>query len=375
MIASLRRTLAVFRKELVQMRRDRLTFAIMLAIPIMQLLLFGYAINTDPRHLPAAIEARDHGPFTRAIVSAMQTSTYFDVETSVTGEGEATKLLARGEVDFALVIPEGFEAALLRGEQPQLLMEADAADPVAIGGPLGAFPMIVERALTPLLAEAGVEAREAPPYELVIHRRYNPAGVTAYNIVPGLLAVILTMTMAMITAIAITRERERGTMETLLATPVRPFEVMAGKIAPYVGVGYIQIAILIGAGTFLFGVPFTGGLAPLLAGASLFIVVNLALGFLISTVAKSQMQAMQMTFFFFLPSILLSGFIFPFDGMPVWAQWLGEGLPTTHFIRLTRGVVLKEAGFADITRNLWPMGVQLAVITGLALTRYRRTLD
>jgi len=357
------------------MRRDRLTFAIMIAIPIMQLILFGYAINTDPRHLPAALDVRDDGPFTRAVVSALHASSYFDLEPIADGPEAADRLLKTGAADFVIIIPEGFERELVRGERPQIVVEADAADPVAIGGPLGAMPTILERALTPMLRDAAGAGPSPPPWELVIHRRYNPAGITAYNIVPGLLAVILTMTMAMITAMAITRELERGTMEALLATPAQPMEVMIGKIAPYVGVGYIQVAIVLVAAVALFGVPLTGGLAPLLLGATLFIVVNLSLGFLISTIARTQMQAMQMTFFIFLPSILLSGFIFPFEGMPVWARWIGEALPTTHFIRLTRAVVLKEAGFADIVGHVWPMLAQLAVIATLAINRYRQTLD
>ncbi|MBA4801105.1 MAG: ABC transporter permease [Euryhalocaulis sp.] len=372
---SFSRIFAVLKKELVQMRRDRLTFAIMIMIPIVQLTLFGYAINTDPRHLPTLLDIRDDGPFTRAIVSTLHTSTFFDVTRVVGSAAEGDEALKTGAADFVVIIPEGFERALVRGERPQIVVEADATDPVAAGGPVGALPVLLDRALSPLMEEAALAAPDPPPWDLVVHRRYNPAGVTAYNIVPGLLAVILTMTMAMITAIAITRELERGTMETLLATPARPMEVMIGKILPYVGVGYIQIAILLIAGVGLFGVPFTGGLAPLLLGATVFIVVNLALGFLISTLARTQMQAMQMTFFFFLPSILLSGFIFPFEGMPLWARWLGEALPTTHFIRLTRAVVLKDAGFTDIVNQIWPMLIQLTVITTIAVNRYRQTLD
>jgi len=359
---------AVLAKEFVQMRRDRLTFAMMVAIPIMQLLLFGYAINTDPRHLPTLVEMGDAGPASRAIIHAMENSRYFDIRGTVTrAEGEAA--LKNGDAVFVLTIPPGFERDFARGDQPQLLLDADASDPVAAGAGAGALPQIVQQALKPY------QSPSAPAVETIVHRRYNASSRTAVNIVPGLLGVILTMTMVMMTAIAITRETERGTLETLLTTPARPLEVMVGKITPYIFVGFIQVVVMLAGAHFLFGVPFTGNPIAFVAAVALFILVNLSIGFFFSTIARSQMQAMQMTFFMFLPSILLSGFMFPFYAMPGWAQIIGEILPNTHFLRAVRGVMLKGGGFADIWMNLVSLVVILGVVATLALKRYRRTLD
>jgi ABC-2 type transport system permease protein len=373
---SFARAIAILVKELVQMRRDRLTFAIMLGMPVMQLLLFGYAINTDPRHLPTVIERREDGPFTRSLLAGMSQSTYFDIVAVVDRAGEGERMLAAGEASFVVVIPEGFERRLVRGERPQLLIAADASDPVAVGGPAGAMTEIAARAFRPHL-EGALQSLAAtpPPYDIVVHRMYNPAGITSYNIVPGLLGVILTMTMVMITSIALTRESERGTMETLLATPVRPLEIMLGKTAPYVTVGVVQTVLVLIAGALLFKIPFTG--SPLAFGlaVTVFIFANLMLGYLISTVVRTQMQAMQMTFFVFLPSILLSGFMFPFAAMPAWAQALGEGLPMTHFLRVVRETVLKGAGMGEVMGDITPLMVILGVLTALALLRFRRTLD
>lgn len=370
------RALAVFVKELVQMRRDRMTFAMILAMPVLQLLLFGFAINTDPRHLPTVVEWRDDGPMTRSFIASLQASTYFDVVAVVTRAGDGDRLLRRGEATFLVVVPEGFERKLVRGERPQILIAADASDPVAAGGPISALNEIARRAFAPHFegALAGLSP-QPPPYEIVAHRRYNPAGVTAFNIVPGLLGVILTMTMVMITSIALTRETERGTMETLLATPVQPTEIMLGKTLPYVIVGVAQTALVLVAGAAMFHIPFTGSPLAFVLGVGLFIFTNLMLGYLISTAARSQMQAMQMTFFVFLPSILLSGFMFPFAAMPGWAQLIGEGMPLTHFLRLVRAVVLKDAGVADVWPNIAPLLAILAAFTILALARFRRTLD
>ena len=367
--ASLSRVAAILAKEFIQMRRDRLTFGMMVGIPIMQLLLFGYAINTDPRHLPTFVEMGDTGPAARAIVQAMETSDYFDIEGVISGPDEADRLLREGEASFILTIPPNFERDLLRGDNPQLLLDVDASDPVAAGAGTGAFPSIVQEALIPILGERQL------PVEPVIHRRYNPAGRTALNIVPGLLGIILTMTMAMMTSMALTKEAERGTLETLLATPTRPLEVMAGKIAPYIFVGAIQVILMLAGARLLFGVPFLGDPVAFTLAVALFILVNLSLGFLFSTVARSQMQAMQMTFFVFLPSILLSGFMFPFHGMPGWAQAIGQVLPTTHFIRAVRAIMLKGADFADVIPDLWPLALIFCVIATLAMLRYRRTLD
>jgi ABC-2 type transport system permease protein len=370
------RVLAVFLKELVQMRRDKLTFAIIMIMPIMQLVLFGYAINNDPRHLPAVIELREDGPLTRSFLASLQASTYVDVTAVVTDHERAEAMLRSGEAAFLIEIPEGFERGVVRGERPQILIAADASDPVAIGGVIGAVERIAQTAFAPeFVGPLSYLAPSPAPYEIVVHRRYNPAGETSFNIVPALLGIILTMTMVMITSIALTREIERGTMETLLSTPVRPIEVMIGKTTPYVFIGAAQVVIVLGVGTFLFQIPFTGSLLAFLAAVALFIITNLMLGYLISTAARTQMQAMQMTFFIFLPTILLSGFMFPFRAMPGWAQALGECLPITHFLRAVREIVLKGAGFADIAGDMWPMGLILLVLASVALLRFRQTLD
>ena len=370
------RVFAVFLKELVQMRRDRPTFAIMVMMPIMQLVLFGYAINTDPRHLPAVVELREDGPMTRAFLASLSASTYVDIiaVTRTAQEGEA--MLRSGRATYLISIPEGFERRMVRGERPQILIAADASDPVAAGGAISAIERVAQSAFAPEFeGPLSFLARAPPPYEIVVHRRYNPAGVTAFNIVPALLGVILTMTMVMITSIALTRETERGTMENLLATPVRPLEVMIGKTTPYIGVGAVQVAIVLIVATTLFRIPFTGSFLAFLIAVTIFIFANLMLGYLISTVARTQMQAMQMTFFIFLPSILLSGFMFPFRAMPGWAQAIGEALPITHFLRIVREIVLKGAGLPDIVGDLWPLTLILLVLGTLALLRFRRTLD
>ena len=370
------RVFAVFLKELVQMRRDRPTFAIMIMIPVVQLVLFGYAINTDPRHLPAVVEMRDDGPLTRSFLASLRASSYVDIVAVTPRADEADAMLRSGRATFLISIPEGFERRLVRGEHPEILLAADASDPVAAGGAVGAVQAIAQQAFTRDFQGSLAFLAPAPPaYQIIVHRRFNPAGITAFNIVPALLGVILTMTMVMITSIALTRETERGTMENLLATPVRPIEVMIGKTTPYVGVGAIQVVIVLLVATLLFRIPFTGSLAAFLVAVSLFIFANLMLGYLISTVARTQMQAMQMTFFVFLPSILLSGFMFPFRAMPVWAQAIGECIPITHFLRIVREIVLKGAGFPDITTDLLELLVILGVLSTLALARFRRTLD
>lgn len=373
---SLHRLMAVLAKEFIQMRRDRVTFAMMVAIPIVQLLLFGYAINTDPRHLPTLVEVADESALARAILSGMATSGYFDFEGIVTSPAEGERALRDGRALFVVAIPPNFERDMIRGAQPDILVAADASDPTAAGGAVGALSGIVETAVAetlhgPLAASAG----EPLPFGTVVHLHYNPEGRTSTNIVPGLLAVILSMTMVMITAVAIVRESERGTMETLISTPVRPVEVMVGKILPYVLVGYVQTFVFLVMARLLFDVPFDGSAAAFLIGFNLFIVTNLALGFLISTVARSQMQAMQLSFFTILPTILLSGFMFPFAGMPGWAQALGTMIPATHFLRLTRKVMLKGATVADTAGDmLWIAGL-LLLISSLAVRRYRQTLD
>ena len=367
---------AVLTKEFVQMRRDRLTFAMMVGVPIMQLILFGFAINSDPKSLPTAVLAADNSVYARTLVRAIENSGYFRVVRNLSSEAEADRALAMGTVQFVVSIPENFSRKLERGERPVLLVEADATDPAATSNAIAALLTINQNALNRDLAGALHDLQyPVPAFELRVQRRYNPEGITQYNIVPGLLGVVLTMTMVMMTSLAVTREYERGTMENLLATPVRPIEVMIGKIVPYIIVGYIQVTVILLAAKLLFAVPMLGSLALLSVVLILFIAANLAIGYTFSTLAKNQMQAMQMTFFFFLPSMLLSGFMFPFRGMPQWAQWLGEALPLTHFLRIVRGILLKGNGFSDIAPNMWPLALFLLIAGTIALTRYRETLD
>ncbi len=373
---SFSRLLAVMVKELIQMRRDRLTFAMMVGVPILQLILFGFAINADPKRLPTAVLTADASPFARSLTAALGNSGYFDIGRAVADEAELDRLLATGQVQFAVTIPVGFSRDLQRGERPVLLVEADATDPAATSNALSALAVIARQALDADLVGPLAGLRAAPdPIELRVHRRYNPEGITQYNVVPGLMGVVLTMTMVMMTALAVTRERERGTMENLLAMPVRPFEVMLGKIVPFIAVGYVQVLLIVGAARLLFGVPIVGSLLLLSAVLVVFIAASLAVGFTFSTLAKNQLQAMQMSFFFFLPSMLLSGFMFPFRGMPGWAQAVGEILPLTHFLRIVRGILLKGNGFADIVGELTPLLAFLLVVTVVALKRYRQTLD
>ena len=373
---SLKRWWAIVTKEFVQMRRDRLTFAMIIGIPLMQLILFGFAINSDPKHLPTAVLIADQSVFSRTIIQALENSGYFRIVRMADNEAEIARLLALGEVQFALTIPTDFARQLVRGERPVLLLEADATDPAATSNALGVINTLVQTGLDRDLSGKLQPLRgRPPPVELRVHRRYNPEGITQYNIVPGLMGVVLTMTMVMITALAITRERERGTMENLLATPVRPIEVMVGKIVPYILVGYIQVSLILAVAHFIFAVPLLGNLALLLGVTLLFIAANLSLGITFSTIAKNQLQAMQMSFFFFLPSILLSGFMFPFRGMPVWAQHIGEILPLTHFLRIVRGILLKGNNLEEIWSQLWPMALFMSVVIMLGLLRYRETLD
>jgi ABC-2 type transport system permease protein len=370
------RVLAILIKEFRQMRRDRLTFAMLVGVPIMQLVLFGYAINTDPRHLPLAVVAADHSPVARAFVAGLQNSQYFDLAAFPSSEREGDRLLEEGDVQFLLVIPAGFGRRVERGERPALLLAADATDPAAAGNALAALEPIARQAQARELAGTLAPlAPRAPAFEVRIQRRYNPEALVRYNIVPGLIGVILTMTMVMMTSLAVTREIERGTMENLLATPARPSEVMIGKIVPYIVVGYVQVSLVLAAARLLFDVPMLGSLVLLSSVLILFIAANLAVGFTFSTLARNQLQAMQLTFFFFLPSILLSGFMFPFRGMPRWAQWIGEALPLTHFMRVVRGILLKGNDLAQVAPNLWPIALFMLLAGVVALLRYRETLD
>lgn len=371
-----RRFWAVIAKEFIQMRRDRLTFGMMVGIPMLQLVLFGFAINADPKHLPTAVLAADHSAFSRTLIWGLRNSGYFDVVLEVEREAEVRGLLDRGEVQFVVHIPVDFERRLLRGERPAVLLEADATDPMATGYALAALNSVIGMAFDRDLQGPLARLRGGPgPVELRTHRRYNPENNTQHNIVPGLMGVVLTMTMVIITALAITRERERGTMENLLSTPVRPGEVMIGKIVPYILVGYIQVGLILLAAKFLFRVPFAGSLTLLLVVMLLFITANLAVGITFSTIAQNQLQAMQMSFFYFLPNILLSGFMFPFRGMPGWAQAIGEVLPLTHFVRIVRGILLKGNGLPQIWPELWPIVLFMLVMLSLGIKRYRQTLD
>ena len=371
-LASLTRLHAILTKEFIQMRRDRITFAMMLGVPVMQLLLFGFAINNDPKHLNAALLPLGHGHYSRSVVQALETTGYYSFTHIAGSAAEAEALMARGDVSFVVTIPGDFDVRVDRGEVPQILVEADATDPAASSGAISALTTIASRAL---LRERDMNAAAPPQIDAVIHRRYNPEGISQYNIVPGLLGVILQMTMVMMTAMALTREIERGTMENLLAMPGSPFELMLGKILPYLVVGAVQVAVVLTAAKYLFAVPFVGSLQLLLTGVLLFVLSLTLLGYTISTFARTQMQAMQLAFFFFLPSLLLSGFMFPFGGMPQWAQYVGEIFPLTHFLRVIRAVMLKGAEWPAIADEMAVLVVFILAYAGTALLRFRTTLD
>ncbi|MCG5235573.1 ABC transporter permease [Xanthobacter oligotrophicus] len=368
----LRRVGAMIVKEFIQLRRDRVTFATMIMIPLLQLILFGYAINTTPRHLPTAVFAHENTDASRAILAALRNTAFFAFVKEAGSAEEAEHMIRAGEVLFFVEIPAGFERALRRGEQPQLLVAADATDPVGSANALAALAGVVGSAL---VRERFVDAAGAMPFEIVQHRRYNPAGTSQLNIVPGLLGTILTMTMLIYTALSVTRETERGTMESLLSMPIHPVEIMLGKIIPYVLVGIVQAILILGSGMVLFGVPLEGSAIFLAAATLLFITANLSIGYTFSTLAQNQLQAVQMSFMFFLPSILLSGFMFPFSGMPAWAQWIGEGLPLTHYLRMVRGILLKGSGFGDLKVDAVALVALMLLAMGIAVARFRQTLD
>ena len=370
------RVFAMLGKEFIQMRRDRLTLGMLIGIPLMQLFLFGYAINMVPRHLPTVLSVADPGPMSDSLIAAFDNSSYFEVVKATNSPSEARRWLAEGKASFVIEIPVNFSRDLVRGAKPNLLVEADATDPAAGAYATAAVPGLVNSALRDdLVGPLAARAQPAPPFNVVVHNLYNPENITQYNIVPGLLAVILTMTMVMATSIALTRERERGTYENLLAMPTRPVEIMIGKITPNIFVGAFQTALVLTVARFIFHVPMIGSFGLLAATAVVYIMALLAVGYTISTVASNQMQAMQMTFFFFLPSIMLSGFIFPFRGMPVWAQWIGEALPITHFLRIVRGILLKGNGPGEVWPDVWPMILFLFAAGFIAVRRFRRTLD
>ena len=375
-VFSLGRLAALLAKEFIQMRRDRITFAMMLGVPLMQLVLFGFAINNDPKALPAALVATSNDHFTRAMVSALETTGYYRFDHVATSAAEAEALIQSGEVAFVVTIPADFATRIARGNRPQILIEADATDPSASSGAISTLGTVAQQAL---LRELGLEAAAAraaaDQLEVVVHRRYNPEGISQYNIVPGLLGVILQMTMVMMTSMALTREAERGTMENLLAMPASPLEIMLGKILPYLVVGAVQVIVVLAAAKLLFGVPFAGSMTLLMTAILIFVLSLVLLGYTISTAARSQMQAMQLTFFFFLPSLLLSGFMFPYRGMPGWAQVLGEIFPLTHFLRVIRAIMLKGADFTAVSFEVGALVVFILAYAALALLRFRRTLD
>jgi ABC-2 type transport system permease protein len=367
-----RKTWAMLVKEFIQLKRDRVSFAMIIMIPLVQLMLFGYAINTNPRNLPTAVLMQESTDLSRSILAALENTKYFRVTQLPHSEAEVDELLASGTVLFAIEIPAKFERSVRRGDKPAMLVIADATDPVASGTALGALNMVLQTALS---HDRAVPASPTMPFEIRTHARYNPAAVTALNIVPGLVGTILTLTMLIFTALSVTREIERGTMENLLSMPITPVEIMLGKIIPYVLVGFVQAALIIGIGVTLFGVPIVGSLAVLAALSTLFIATNLSIGYTFSTVAQNQLQAMQMSMMFFLPNILLSGFIFPFAGMPIWAQWIGETLPLTHYIRIVRSIMLKGSNLSDLHYDAIAMFVLMLIAMTIAVTRFRRTLD
>jgi ABC-2 type transport system permease protein len=367
-----RKTWAMLVKEFIQLRRDRVSFAMIIMIPLVQLMLFGYAINTTPRNLPTAVLMQESSDLSRSILAALENTKYFRVTQLPHSEAEVDQLLASGKVLFAVEIPANFERSVRRGDKPAMLIIADATDPVASGTALGALSEVLQTALS---HDRDVPSNAAMPFEIRSHARYNPAALTQLNIVPGLVGTILTMTMLIFTALSVTREIERGTMESLLSMPISPVEIMLGKIIPYIIVGFVQAALIISIGVILFGVPIVGNLAVLAALSTLFIATNLSIGYTFSTIAQNQLQAMQMSMMFFLPNILLSGFMFPFAGMPIWAQYIGEALPLTHFLRVVRAIMLKGSNLSDLRYDAAAMFVLMLVAMTIAVTRFRRTLD
>jgi len=363
---------ALLIKELIQMRRDRITFAMMLGVPLMQLVLFGFAINNDPKELPAALVTTSQDRFTRSMVSALEITGYYRFNHIVDSQVEAERLIENGTVSFVVTIPSDFTKRVLKNDKPQILIEVDGTDPAVASGAISTLSTVAANALNREIGGNGTDSRQL---EVVVHRRYNPEGITQYNIVPGLLGVILQMTMVMMTSMALTREVERGTMENLLAMPARPLEIMLGKVIPFLIVGSVQVLVVLLAAKLLFGVPFVGSIVLLLSGIFIFVFALVLLGYAFSTFAKTQMQAMQLSFFYFLPSLLLSGFMFPFRGMPHWAQFLGEILPLTHFLRIVRAVMLKGADLEAVSKPMFFLVLFTLAFGLLAMLRFRRTLD
>ena len=366
------RTWAVLVKEFIQLKRDRVSFAMIIMVPLIQLLLFGYAINTNPRHLPTAVLLQENSDLGRSILAALKNTDYFNVIERPRTEAELDEMLASGKILFGIEIPRNFERSVRRGDKPAMLIVADATDPVAASAAVSTLGQVVQTALT---HDRGLPVAGTPAFEIRTHQRYNPAGLTQLNIVPGLVGTILTMTMLIFTALSVTREIERGTMENLLAMPITPVEIMLGKIIPYVIVGFVQAALIIAIGVLLFGVPILGNLFALAGLTTLFIATNLSIGYTFSTIAQNQLQAMQMSIMFFLPNILLSGFLFPFAGMPTWARWVGEALPLTHYLRIVRSIMLKGSSLTDLHYDAAALFVLMLIAMTIAVTRFRRTLD
>jgi len=370
---SLKRLYSLLRKEWIQVRRDRMTLRIIVALPILQLFLFGYAINTNPHHLPTGLLISEPSKYERTIVGALQNTGYYDIQLYAS-ESQAEQALAAGDVLFVINVPPNFDRSVDRGEQPAILVDADATDPTAIGyatAALGAVVGSLNRDLPPGRQTQTVNA----PFQFVVHARYNPEQLTVLNVVPGLICIVLTMSTLLITTLSITRERERGTMENLMAMPVRPIEIMIAKIVPYVVIGYVQTILILVIAAAVFNLPIRGSVVLLLLALGLFVASNLALGLAFSTVSANQMQAQQLAQFTLMPSFMLSGFMFPFRGMPVWAQWLGEIFPTTHAMRIVRGVLLKGNGVEALAQDLWPIALFTLVVIAVAVWSYRETLD
>jgi ABC-2 type transport system permease protein len=370
---SFRRLTALLRKEWIQVRRDPMTLRLIIALPIMQLFLFGYAINANPKHLPTGLLLGEPSKYERTIVTALQNTGYYDVRL-FSSEAEAEQAIAKGDALFVINFPANFDRSVDRGEAPSVLVDADGTDPTAIGSATAALSAVVSglnRDLPPIRQAQPV----TPSFQFVVHARYNPEQLTVLNVVPGLICIVLTMSTLVITALSITRERERGTMENLIAMPVRPIEIMLAKIVPYIFVGYVQVVLILAISAVVFGLPVRGSLTVLMLTLGLFIASNLALGLTFSVVSTNQMQAQQLAQFTLLPSFLLSGFVFPFQGMPVWAQWLGELFPMTHAIRIVRGLLLKGNGLDAIAPELWPIALITVASIAMAAWFYRETLD
>ena len=373
---SLKRLNAIFIKEFLQLRRDRMTFAMLVGIPLIQMLIFGYAINTNPKNLPTVTLVYDNSNFSRRVVSGMVNSKYFTIIAEAKSDEEVDRYLRNGEALFAVTIPPQFTRDLVKGKNPSILIEPDASDPTTVANALGDINQIINSAVeSEIKGAVSYLKKNTPPFNIIIHRNYNPEINTQYNIIPGLVGMILTLTMVIITSIAITKEKETGTNENLLSTPATPLEIMIGKIVPYVLIGYVQVLLILGCAKYVFGVPILGSVWLLLFVCLFFIVANLMIGLIFSILAKTQMQAIQMCIFFYLPSIMLSGFVFPFYGMPVWAQNLGNLLPMTHFLPIVRGIMLKGNQFQNFSWHFYCLVAFLVVITVVGLLRYRKTLD